>query len=229
MSRGRKHRTPTFRSLHVQGYRPSVIARRFAPIVGTLISIAAGGALWNCAGASRPVIAPTAAAAAGGSATIVDPGASGDGQQPSTSLDALPHRFTPGGRAALLARIAQGPRDRRADGDGQIAGDIDKDYLKTQIRALTPLLQECYERALERSPSLAGKLVVDLAIEGAPDAGALVTDCTIAPTSTIQEPGLSECVRETMLSLELPAPVSWGRIRVRYPFVFRTAAPDAGP
>jgi hypothetical protein len=210
--------------------------------VGGLLLLLGAVALWWLR-SSRPLpldasAAPTVAiatataevtAGGAGSTTIARTAVPASAQRAApTSVPTAPRRFAPGGRAALIRRLAETHGRAAGDGGSRIAGVIDKDYLKAQIRGLQPLLRECYEQALERQPGLTGKLVVDFAIEGEPDAGALVTESAIDPTSSLHEAGLAECVRETMYALELPAPTTGGRVRVKYPFVFRSAAADAG-
>ena len=64
---------------------------------------------------------------------------------------------------------------------------------------------------------------------GEPGVGAVVEDSSIDPESELgANASLSECVRETLMTLELAAPPQGGKVHVRYPFAFRTAEPDGG-
>lgn len=100
--------------------------------------------------------------------------------------------------------------------------DADREYVREAVRGLLPLLVECYTEALETQPTLAGKLVVSFKIEGEPGIGGLVTESAIDPdNSDILDPGLGQCVQETMFALEIDPPAGGGSIEVTYPFVFQ--------
>ena len=87
---------------------------------------------------------------------------------------------------------------------------------------IRPLIVECYDLALDTNPSLAGKLVVDFTIIGEPDIGTIVAEASLdSDDGMTDDADFSECVRETILSLELPPPPNGGgKISVRYPFIF---------
>ncbi len=140
--------------------------------------------------------------------------------------------------AEQLRRDIQAARERRrvaaaprATSTGSGAADsaaptLDKDYVRMQVRALLPLLAECYTHALERDPKLAGELVVHFDIVGEPEVGGSVDGSEIVTEgSTITDPEMLECVRETMYGLELAAPPAGGIVSITYPFAF---APDDG-
>jgi len=108
-------------------------------------------------------------------------------------------------------------------------GTLPADYIRAQMQEIRPLIIECYEETLRTEPGLAGHLVVEFDIAGEPDVGGIVEDSRIdESTDLARSAALSECVRETIYSLELRAPEGGGRVQVRYPFVFRPDA-DAGP
>ena len=74
--------------------------------------------------------------------------------------------------------------------------------------------------------------MVSFEINGDPELGAVIGASEIVEGSTIENPSLRECVRETMYALVLEAPEEEGTVTVRYPFVFseaRTSAPPAAP
>lgn len=109
---------------------------------------------------------------------------------------------------------------------------LDAQYIRDAVREVRPLLAECYERTLEEQPELEGTMIVEFTIEGEPDVGGVVENTTIADTSTLSHPSLDECVRETMYTLQLPAPDGSGSVQVRYPFHFSSAdenVTDGGP
>jgi hypothetical protein len=134
---------------------------------------------------------------------------------------------------ALQAPAAHGPASASGTSSASSSGprpalpdepDLDKDYIRAQVRELIPLLSECYEKELEHDPKLAGSVVVNFTIEGAPDVGGLVSESSIdADKSTISNAAVRECIQETMYGLEIAAPAGGGKVEVNYPFVFRPA------
>ena len=104
---------------------------------------------------------------------------------------------------------------------------LNAEYIRTQIRALLPMIKDCYETTLRSHPDVQGKLVVDFTIVGEPDVGALVSDSAINDSqSTIADADMRECVKETMYSASFPAPPAGGEMHVTYPFLF---APSETP
>jgi RNA polymerase sigma factor (sigma-70 family) len=106
--------------------------------------------------------------------------------------------------------------------------DLDKDYIRSCVRELLPLLSECYEKELEHDPKLAGKVVVDFTIEGEPGVGGVVSESKIDDKeSTLANPAVRECIQQTMYSLEISAPQGGGQVQVVYPFVFAPSEAEA--
>ncbi len=106
------------------------------------------------------------------------------------------------------------------NGSPDAPGRLDPAYIREAVRELQPLIAECYELALEEDDTLAGRLVLEFDIEGEPEVGGVVEDSAIGDESTLTHPTLDECVRETIYTLELPAPEGGGMVHVRYPFTF---------
>ena len=141
-------------------------------------------------------------------------------------------RIDPESRKLLLEHIAAA-RARRSSAPSATPGaapppqELSKDYIRTQVRELVPLITECYTKALEEDPKLGGKLVVKFAIGGEPDVGGLVESSEVDPAeSTITHAGMIECVRETMYGAEFVAPQEGGRVEVHYPFEFTSERRD---
>lgn len=76
---------------------------------------------------------------------------------------------------------------------------------------LLPLVHECEALAREQHPELAGMLVLNVDILGDEQIGGVIDTLEPAPTNTIDDPGLLECVRESLLATTLPAPDQGGR------------------
>ena len=115
------------------------------------------------------------------------------------------------------------------DPERDALGALDKEYIRTQIRELVPMLVECYEAALDDDPQLGGTLLVELTIGGEPEVGGLVEASEIlADKSTVAHPGMVECVRETMYAAQFEPPTHGGKVTVRYPFTFAPAGGSPG-
>ena len=159
------------------------------------------------------------------------PSASGSAPPSPTSPPATTvRRIDPAARQKLLEQIERA-RSRRAPAGAttpapETQEEFSKDYIRSQVRALIPLLTECYMQALGDDPTLAGKLVVKFTIGGEPEVGGLVEGSEVdAEQSTIAHAGMVECVRETMYGAEFAAPREGVRVEVRYPFEFRNGPP----
>ena len=88
---------------------------------------------------------------------------------------------------------------------------------------LIPLADECYQLAREREPDLAGMLVLSLDIVGDEEVGGVVDAAAPAANNELADPGLLECVRESLLATTLPPPEQGGRDSVELSLRF---APD---
>lgn len=129
---------------------------------------------------------------------------------------------------ARKARLAAARAERVPTDKGSapaLTATLDKDYIRTTVREVVPLIKECYELALAEKADLAGKLIVGFTIEGEEEIGGVVTTADIqaddeSPLGKNQT--LSECVRETVMSLAFVAPKGGGKVTVRYPFIFRS-------
>ena len=104
--------------------------------------------------------------------------------------------------------------------------EVNKEYIRHAVRAIIPLLSECYQEGLAREPRLAGTVVVDFTIEAEPGVGAVVGESEIVgDESDLVDATVHECIQHTMYALELDAPEAGGQVRVRYPFAFAPAPP----
>lgn len=140
-------------------------------------------------------------------------------------------------RQRLLAAL-QNKHPRRAEGasGGSIAArrppteieamlGLDPGYVRRQVLAVTPLLDECYENARATNPALAGTLTIELSIIGDQEVGGLIEESRIiAEKSTITDDALNECVTETLYAVELEPPFGGGRLVYRAPVYFPNPA-----
>ncbi len=128
-------------------------------------------------------------------------------------------------RAARAARSggSAAPRPVPSLSPADSSGNVDKEYIRDRVHEVLPLLKECYMLALDDAPKLAGRLVVSFTIEGDPDVGGLIDDVGFdddAGTMPAND-SMRECMRETMLSIEIDPPPNGGQVLVHYPFLFR--------
>jgi RNA polymerase sigma factor (sigma-70 family) len=131
-------------------------------------------------------------------------------------------------RERLAARIRE-QRSRRGPATPPATGSpggpsaatapeqLDRDYIRTAMQDIIPLVEECYVNALVTDPALAGRVTVEFTIEGEPEVGGLVGSSEVVD-SDIDAPDMLECMRETMYALELEPPAEGTVVKVRYPF-----------
>jgi len=177
--------------------------------------------------ARRPIAATPSAAAVAMPSAPAGTFADGAGSTQLRAPAALP-RLGKEQRAHLLQRIEQAqPRTFAARSAPSTAGapagpeELDAVYIRERIAELVPLLKECYQNARRERPDLGGKLVINFTIVGEPGIGGLVSESAVdAEKSTISDPGMRECVQETMYAAQFRAPAAGGEVEVTYPFVF---------
>lgn len=83
--------------------------------------------------------------------------------------------------------------------------------MKVMNEDLMPLADECYALARETEPDLAGMLVIDVEIIGDEEIGGVIETAAPGQTNELADPGLIECVRESLLSTTLPPPPEGGK------------------
>jgi hypothetical protein len=137
-------------------------------------------------------------------------------------------------KAAQQRRASAAPRPSASSSPGtRLApngdGDMDKEYIRASVKELLPLLQDCYEQALDAHPpetNLDGSIVVEFTIEGEPGVGGVVSESAVDDKeSTLADASVRECIQETMYALEIDPPAGGGSVHVRYPFSFRRVGP----
>ncbi len=110
-------------------------------------------------------------------------------------------------------------------GDSQ----VDPKYIQQRIREdLFPIARKCYGDLLKRDPKAAGRLVVSFRILGDHKIGGVVDDAKLTDETTLVDPELQTCVRESMMAVSFDAPPNDGEITVVYPIAFSPEDDEAG-
>lgn len=193
-------------------------ARRLAMGLLGLALVTAGVVAWRWrAGAARPR-QPGPATATSSAATTPRHGETPSPPPPAPPAAGAPapplRRLAPAERSALQLRLATA-RAARAAGQPRtpppatapapLPSQLDPDALLAGVMPILPLLQECYASASAQRPLPGGKLSVTMRLLGEPEVGTLVDDATIGgDPALLADAELTECLRETMLSIELP-------------------------
>jgi len=169
---------------------------------------------------------------------------------PGRIAPSLRRRLTPEDRARLLEAVARAREAREASaaagtGSGSAGGawlkkgaeaesgpvaTLDKEYVRSRVKEIVPLIKECYEMALYERAETSGKLTVRFVVSGEPGVGGVIEESEIVESEGIPEgTSLGECVRETMYAMEFEAPPGGGKVTVKYPFRFSSAESSAAP
>lgn len=102
------------------------------------------------------------------------------------------------------------------DGDG-----LTREEIQRVLKRVMPQIKYCYEKELNREPTLEGKITTNWSI--APTGA--VSRTAIAAL-TMQKPGgdaVSACVTRILQRLQFPEPRNGGTVMVTYPFVFSSS------
>jgi outer membrane biosynthesis protein TonB len=111
-------------------------------------------------------------------------------------------------------RSVRVPSVRRAAA-AVVALPLDKDAIREVVRAHVKDTRRCYNRALDRDRTIAGRVVISFVIT----AKGVVASSIVQENDTDFEFG--DCVARVIKSLQFPATNSWGNVVVSYPFNFQ--------
>lgn len=209
-----------------------------ASLLGCASSEAVSSAPTDTKPESTPSVSSTATAAA--PAKEADTPAGGAGAAPSATANAE----SPGGEAkrdaspttqmAVGGLVGPGGQGFGAasglgerGGGGQSRGKVQAatatatgtglapDVISRVIRENVGRIHLCYEAAMAKTPSLAGKIVVAFTINGQG-----VVASASAGETTIADGEMVNCVVKVLKSIAFPAPDGGSNVQVSYPFVF---------
>ena len=166
-------------------------------------------------------VPPVAAPRVGGDAGTPAPEASVGGEVVAKP-DAEPvQRIHIRGTEKPASASATPDRDENTS-DGPDAGSsatIDREGIRTAIRAITPLVKDCYEAELARTPAAAGSIQVKFNIVSK-DGKGRIDEASIMEESTLNGFELQSCVLHELSKANFPMPAGDGEIVVHYPFKF---------
>lgn len=100
------------------------------------------------------------------------------------------------------------------------------DLMDAVSKDLMPLADECYEAAVERDPTIAGMIDINIEMVGDEDVGGIVESFELGDENEIQDQEMIECIRETTLSTIFPAPKDTGRRGARLTLKFEPDQPE---
>ena len=128
---------------------------------------------------------------------------------PQRSLVALEPPARAGGRVPVVTICGFGGRPI-------VSGDLDKTTIRRYMRRQLPRVKGCYDRALLRDATIAGRVTLHFRIHGDGRTHAATVDGDVADES------LRACIREELSRFEFPVvPTLAGAIEVNYPLDLR--------
>jgi hypothetical protein len=104
-------------------------------------------------------------------------------------------------------------------GNSVTRGGLDREVINAVVRRRQDRIRLCYERQLNFSPKLSGKVTVDFTIG---KTGNVITS-RIAE-DTMKNDNVRECILSEVNTWNFPAPVGGTLVHVDYPFVFESSA-----
>ena len=98
-----------------------------------------------------------------------------------------------------------------------VMGALDKSVVERVIRENRNQIRYCYEVELQRSPNLAGRVMVSWVI----GANGRVSDVKVIQSS-LKSKRVERCLAQRIATWRFPRPAGGGVVTVNYPFLFRT-------
>jgi hypothetical protein len=100
-------------------------------------------------------------------------------------------------------------------------GKIDPSYIQDRVRNdFFPLARQCYSDGLVKNPALAGEVRFAFNIVGDEKTSGIVESVDVLNASTLRDPDVIECMRQSFLSVTFPPPEGGGEVTVIYPIIF---------
>jgi hypothetical protein len=108
-------------------------------------------------------------------------------------------------------------------------GRMEPEYIRDRVRNdFFPFARDCYAEALKTKGDLAGRIVLHFVIVGDSKIGGIVESVDVLDKSTLRDPTMIECIRESFLGTKFPPPENGGWVSVDYPISFSPDDDEAG-
>jgi len=98
-----------------------------------------------------------------------------------------------------------------------VDGELDPSIVSKEVRSRLGAIKACYERALKRTPSLSGKVVVHWTITAAGTVSGIDVE-----NDTMGDSEVASCIKSLVARWRFPAPAG-GSVEVSFPFVFQAS------
>lgn len=125
-----------------------------------------------------------------------------------------------GGRGAGFAIGGGGKRTTKiVPGHTTVVGGLDRSVIAEVIRRHQNQIRFCYEKELQKNPSLEGKVAVQFTIDGTGS----VSQVLIQEDSVGSDGSVGRCINQRVRRWRFPEPKGGGEVIVTYPWIFRSA------
>jgi hypothetical protein len=104
---------------------------------------------------------------------------------------------------------------RNPGGDPIVIGQLDKAVVHAVVQRHLNNIRYCYQRELQRDPSMSGKVTVKFVIAGDGSVSSAETKST-----TLHNSAVESCINGRFMRMEFPSPKKNGVVVVTYPFLF---------
>lgn len=127
---------------------------------------------------------------------------------------ALALGLDPGAGLAVLSLEGWVDADEPRMGE-QPKGALDRDIIRTVVRAHLNEVRECYNARLTHDPNLEGRVAIDFVIVGDGTVGS-----SVVASDTLADEAVGQCVAKAVETWVFPKPRGGGNVIVTYPFNF---------
>ena len=124
-------------------------------------------------------------------------------------------------RAVSLQKKAEVPVEAPPKSGALLVGSggMAKEAIAQAVRGARNEVQFCYERELQKSPQLEGKITVKFVIGADGNVKSANDDSDVK----FPNPKVTGCLLSVVRKLKFPSPNGGGKVIVRYPFVFKAS------
>jgi len=133
---------------------------------------------------------------------------------------AVRRRASAGGGAPGAVRGRRVATPKLRVGRVVVMGSLDSGLIRKVIRAHVPAIRACYQRSLQREPTLGGKVAITFSVE----VGQVIA--SRVGSSSNEDAELHDCILADVRTWRFPTSEGMGRITVTYPFQFVPEEPS---